>query len=146
MRALLRLLGLGLIGLAVFVIFAPALEPMAATEATAVSPPPTRANFAALPPTAPEAGRSLLERSPFAQDRSAFDPEASMAPPPPPVEVRLTGIFRMGGELRASLMIGGQSFLVKEGEDTPAGKVGKIEANAVVLQGPPERRAEMFRQ
>lgn len=146
MRALLHLIGLALIGFAIFVVAAPMLEP---TEAASDGGPPAeaaRVQFAPLPPTAPEAGRALLERSPFASDRSAFDRNAAMAPPPPPVEVRLTGISRMGGSLRASLLIGGQSLLVKKGDDTPAGKVLKVESSAVVLEGPPERRIEMFRQ
>lgn len=147
MSAFLRVAGLGLIALLLFVSVAATLTPPDATpEQAALVDTPLRPQYAALPPTAPEAGRSLLERSPFVQDRSAFDREASIVQPPPPVEVRLTGVSRMGGSLRASLMIGGQSLAVKQGDDTPAGKVLKVEAGAVVLEGPPERRIEMFRQ
>jgi hypothetical protein len=59
--------------------------------------------------------------------------------------VKLTGIFRVGKELRASLMINGQSIVVGKGDKTPAGKVLKIEAGALVLSGAIEQRLEMFR-
>jgi hypothetical protein len=146
MRNLVRLLGLGFVGIAVLAAITSTLEPTGATADAAAQPLPAQVRFASLPPTAPEAGRSLLDRSPFAQDRSAFDREAATTPPPPPVEVKLTGISKMGGSLRASLMIGGQSMMVKKGDDTPAGKVLKVETDAVTLEGPPERRLEMFRQ
>ncbi len=146
MRGFLRITGIVLIALAASAATAPMLEPPEVTLSDANPPAILRAQFAPLPPTEPKAGPSILERSPFASDRSAFDRSASMAPPPPPIEVRLTGISRMGGSLRASLLIGGQSVQVKQGDDTSAGKVLKVEAAAVVLEGPPERRIEMFRQ
>ena len=83
--------------------------------------------------------------SPFAKDRSAFDRATASAPPPPPVEVKLTGIFRVGKELRASLMINGQSIVVRTGDETAVGKVTKIEPGAVMLSGATEQRLEMFR-
>lgn len=146
MRMLLHIIGLALIALAVSAAAAPMLEPSEAAAGDGAPPALPRMQFAPFPATAPEAGPSLLERSPFAPDRSAFDRSASMAPPPPPVEVRLTGISRMGGSLRANLLIGGQSITVKKGDDTPVGKVLKVEAAAVVFEGPPGRRIEMFRQ
>ena len=151
MSGLLRVAGPGLIALLVFVsvgagLTPPDAAPDAAPEEMGFADASLRPQYAALPTTAPEAGRSLLDRSPFAQDRSAFNREASIVPPPPPVEVRLTGVSRMGGSLRANLMIEGQSLAVKQGDDTPAGKILKVEAGAVVLEGPPERRIEMFRQ
>jgi hypothetical protein len=146
MRNLVRLLGLGLVILAILAAVISTLEPTGATPDAAAQPLPSQTRFASLPPAAPEAGRAILERSPFAQDRTAFDREAATTPPPPPVEVRLTGISKMGGSLGASLLIGGQSMMVKKGDDTPAGKVLKVEPDAVTLEGPPERRLEMFRQ
>ena len=79
------------------------------------------------------------------QHRSAFDRATASAPPPPPVEVKLTGIFRVGKELRASLVINGQSIVVRKGDETTAGKVLKIEAGLVVVSGAIEQRLEMFR-
>lgn len=146
MRTLLHIVGIGLIALAVSAAAVPMLEPSEAAAGDWAPPALPRMQFAPFPATAPDAGPSLLGRSPFASDRSAFDRSASMAPHPPPVEVRLTGISRMGGSLRASLLIGGQSLSVKKGDDTPVGKVLKVEPSAVVLEGPPERRIEMFRQ
>jgi hypothetical protein len=103
------------------------------------------AAFAPLPAVNVQAPSLILDMSPFAKDRSAFDRATASTPPPPPVEVKLTGIFRVGKELRASLMINGQSLVVRKGDDTVAGKVLKIEARAVVLSGAIEQRLEMFR-
>ncbi len=101
--------------------------------------------FAPLPPVDPAARRSILDRSPFIQGRSTFDRQTAMTPPPPPVEVRLTGIMKLGKQLRASLLVGGQSVLVTKGDDTPIGKVTSIEASAVVIEGATTRRLEMFK-
>jgi hypothetical protein len=103
------------------------------------------AAFAPLPAMNLQALSLILDMSPFAKDRSAFDRATASAPPPPPVELKLTGIFRVGKELRASLMINGQSIVVRKGDETAAGKVLKIEAGAVVLSGAIEQRLEMFR-
>jgi hypothetical protein len=102
------------------------------------------AAFAPLPAVNIQAPSLILDTSPFAKDRSAFDRATASAPPPPPVEVKLTGIFRVGKELRASLMINGQSIVVRKGDDTIAGKVTKIEADAVLISGVSEQRLEMF--
>jgi Tfp pilus assembly protein PilP len=67
------------------------------------------------------------------------------APPPPPIEVKLTGVFRVGKELRASLTINGQSVVVRKGDATAAGKVAKIDGNAIVILSSGERRLEMYR-
>lgn len=104
-----------------------------------------RVTFASLPSVNAHAGPSLLERSPYAPDRSAFDRDRPVAPPPPPVEVRLTGIFKVGKEFRASLMINGQSIVVRRGDETAAGKVAKIESGAILLSGSIEQRLEIFR-
>lgn len=108
-------------------------------------PANTRTAFAPLPPVNTEAGPSLLDRSPFAPDRSAFDRENASTPPPPPIEVKLTGIFKVGKELRASLLVGGQSIVVRRGDETAAGRVARIEADAVHLEGPTQQRLEMFK-
>jgi len=73
------------------------------------------ARFAPLPSVDAQAGPSILERSPFATDRSAFNRDTAMTPPPPPVEVKLTGIFRIGKQFHASLLVGGQPVMVREG-------------------------------
>ena len=112
---------------------------------TRAQPRPASAAFAPLPAINGQAPGLILDMSPFARDRSAFDRATASAPPPPPVEVKLTGIFRVGKELRASLTINGQSLVVRKGDETAAGKVLKIEAGAVVLTGAIEQRLEMFR-
>ena len=146
MSLLLRLLGVagtaGLAGVAAAAVFVPkpeaeSIEARRGSGATAA--------FAPLPPANIQAQSLILDMSPFAKDRSAFDRATASTPPPPPVEVKLTGIFRVGKELRASLMINGQSLVVRKGDDTVAGKVLKIEARAVVLSGATEQKLEMFK-
>jgi hypothetical protein len=114
-------------------------------EQAGAQPRPASAAFAPLPAINAQAQGQILDMSPFARDRSAFDRATASAPPPPPVEVKLTGIFRVGKELRASLMINGQSLVVRKSDETAAGKVVKIEPSAVVLSGVIEQRLEMFR-
>lgn len=101
--------------------------------------------FAPLPSVNAQAQTTILEASPFVRDRSAFDRATASTPPPPPIEVKLTGVFRVGKELRAALMINGQSVVVSKGDETAAGKVVKIEERSVVISGAAERRLEMFR-
>ncbi|MEY2759344.1 MAG: hypothetical protein RIR33_3122 [Pseudomonadota bacterium] len=146
MSLLLRLAGVTIaIGLGSFTVLA-LVAPLAGGEAPAADPAPEQpAAFAPLPPVNDQAMPAILAMSPFAQDRSAFDRATASAPPAPPVEVKLTGIFRVGRELRASLIVGGQSIVVREGDDTAAGKVGKITGDSVVLAGPSDRVFEMFR-
>jgi hypothetical protein len=55
------------------------------------------------------------------------------------------GIFQVGKELRASLLVNGQSLGVRKGDETAAGKGVKIEPGAVVLSGATQQRLEMFR-
>ena len=102
------------------------------------------ARFAPLPSVDVQAGPSILERSPFATDRSAFNRDTAMTPPPPPVEVKLTGIFRIGKQLHASLLVGGQAVIVKKGDEIVVGKIAKVEATAVEIEGPNPQRLEMF--
>lgn len=120
-------------------IWARQQEPQAAT-APGLAPPA----ISRLPATDRLAGSSLIERSPFAQDRSAFARNAG--PPPAEIQVKLTGVFKVGKEMRASLLIGGQSIAVKKGDQTPVGIVAEIENSAVTLAGPTPRRIEMFKQ
>ena len=104
------------------------------------------ARFAPLPSIDAQAGPSMLERSPFATDRSAFNRDTAMTPPPPPVEVKLTGIFKIGKQLYASLLIGGQPVMVKKGDEIAVGKIAKVEAAAVEIDGANPQRLEMFRR
>jgi hypothetical protein len=104
------------------------------------------ARFAPLPSIDAQAGPSILERSPFATDRSAFNRDTAMAPPPAPVEVKLTGIFKIGKQLHASLLVGGQPVMVKKGDEIAVGKIAKVEAAAVEIEGPNPQRLEMFRK
>jgi hypothetical protein len=69
-----------------------------------------------------------------------------MTPPPPPVEVKLTGIFKIGKQLHASLLVGGQPVMVKKGDDIAVGKIAKVEAAAVEISGTNPQRLEMFRR
>jgi hypothetical protein len=108
----------------------------------AIAQPPSL-RISSLPIADKAAGPSLIERSPFAQNRSAFARNAG--PPAPEIEVKLAGLFKMGKEMRASLVIGGQSVVVRKGDETPVGKVASIEASAIVLEGPSPRRIELFK-
>lgn len=101
-------------------------------------------SFAPLPPINPAARTSILDRSPFIEGHSGFDRQATMTPPPPPIDVRLTGIVKLGKQLRANLRVGDQSILVKKGDETPVGKVTSIESSAIVIEGATTRRLEMF--
>lgn len=104
------------------------------------------ARFAPLPSVDAQAGPSILERSPFATDRSAFNRDTAMTPPPPPVEVKLTGIFKIGKQFQASLLVGGQAVMVKKGDEISVGKIAKVEAAAVEIEGTNPQRLEMFRK
>jgi hypothetical protein len=104
------------------------------------------ARFTPLPSVDAQAGPSILERSPFATDRSAFNRDTAMTPPPPPIEVKLTGIFKIGKQLHASLLVGGQAVMVKKGDEIAVGKIAKVEAAAVEIEGPNPQRLEMFRR
>jgi len=146
MSLILRVLGVAGLAALVGVVAAALALPMnqadpASEEARSVA----ASAFAPLPSVNAQAQTLILEASPFARDRSAFDRATASAPPPPPVEVKLTGIFRVGKELRASLTINGQSIVVRKGDETAAGKVVKIEEDAVVISGANEMRAEMFK-
>ena len=130
------------------------LAMLAASAALVVAPsgvlpsdrmPQRSGAFSPLPAVNEQAANTILAMSPFARDRSAFDRTTALAPPAPPVEVRLTGIFRVGKELRASLMISGRSVVVRTGDDTEGGKVARIEQDAVLLTGRAEQRLEMFK-
>ena len=146
MSLLLRVMGIavaaGLAGVAATAVVVPTPEAERIEEG---SSPGATAAFAPLPAANVQAPSLILDMSPFAKDRSAFDRATASAPPPPPVEVKLTGIFRVGKELRASLVINGQSIVVRKGDETTAGKVLKIEAGLVVVSGAIEQRLEMFR-
>lgn len=131
--------GLAGVGAAAVVVPTPETESMEERRSSGAT-----AAFAPLPAVNIQALSLILEMSPFAKDRSAFDRAIASAPPPPPVEVKLTGIFRVGKELQASLMINGQSIVVRNGDETAAGKVVKIERGAVVISGATEQRLEMF--
>lgn len=146
MSLLIRIIGIavaaGLAGVGAAAVVVPTPE---AASISARRSSEAAAAFAPLPAVNIQAPSLILDMSPFAKDRSAFDRATASAPPPPPVEVKLTGVFRVGKELRASLIINGQSIVVRRGDDTAAGKVLKIEAGAVVLSGEIEQRLEMFR-
>ena len=146
MSLLLRVIGIavaaGLAGVAATAVVVPTPEAERIEERSSRG---ATAAFAPLPAVNLQALSLILDMSPFAKDRSAFDRATASAPPPPPVEVKLTGIFRVGKELRASLTINGQSIVVRKGDATAAGKVVKIETSAVVISGASEQRLEMFR-
>lgn len=105
---------------------------------------PLSVGFAPLPAVNPKAGPSIIERSPFARERTPFDREALLSVPTAPVEIRLTGIFKLGGEMSASLVVGGKPLTVRKGSETPAGIVGRVESAAVEFED--GRRIEMFKQ
>ena len=112
MSLLLRVIGIavaaGLAGVGAAAVFVPTPE---AESIEARRNRGATAAFAPLPAVNLQTLSLILDMSPFANDRSAFDRATASAPPPPPVEVKLTGVFRLGKELRASLMINGQSIV-----------------------------------
>jgi hypothetical protein len=69
-----------------------------------------------------------------------------MTPQPPPVEVKITGIFKIGKQLHASLFVGGQPVMVKKGDEIAVGKIAKVEAAAVAIEVANPQRLEMFRK
>jgi hypothetical protein len=139
LRSVCLVLIAALVAAAAFGWFSPRLDPVPPAAIAAKAPSTTP-----LPKANPAEGASLLERSPFASNRSAFSRNAPQAPIVP-VEVKLAGIFKVGKEMRASINVGGQNLVVKKGDDTPAGKVTAVEASAVVLDGAPPRRIELFK-
>ncbi len=146
MSVILRALGgLAVVGFAAAAVVGLRLSPDVPTEAPLASLPAP--STTALPQVGAGAGPSLLGRSPFARDRSPFARNAGPAAPEVPIEVRLAGIFKVGNETRANLIVGGQSVVVKKGDETPIGVVTDIEASAVIFGGAtPPRRVEMFKQ
>lgn len=134
----------------VIALLAAGAASMIATEAVETARPGVAQRaasaFAPLPPINAQSAQSLIERSPFVPTRAAFDRQLALAPPPTPVNVQLTGISSVGGELRASLRVDGQSITVKKGDQTPIGAVTAIEASAVVIEGATSQRFEMFKQ
>jgi hypothetical protein len=147
MKLALRIVGLALISVCL-ALAGLGLESVVPDNASpeAVAASAKSARFGPLPSVDAQAGPSILERSPFATDRSAFNRDTAMTPPPPPVEVKLTGIFKIGKTLHASLLVGGQSIMVKKGDEIAVGKIAKVEASAVEIEGPNPQRLEMFRR
>jgi len=146
MSLILRILGIAGLATLVGIVAAAIALPMNQTDPAAEEARSASATaFAPLPSVNAAAQTAILEASPFARDRSAFDRATASAPAPAPIEVKLTGVFRVGKELRASLIINGQSIVVGKGDETLAGKVMKIDEDAVEISGATERRLEMFR-
>lgn len=100
--------------------------------------------YAPLPAVNTGSGASLIERSPFVRDRSAFDRDALAARETAPIDIRLTGIVRLGGQMSASLQIDGQPLVVRTGSETPVGKIANVETSAVVFED--GRRIEIGQQ
>jgi hypothetical protein len=130
MRAALRLLALAAVA-ALGVVAA--REPKETADGAAeAAPPPPRA-FAPLLPSSPDTAPALIARSPFAPDRTAYArPTAEAAPPP---EVRLTAIARVGGVLKATLVVDGAESTVGEGDVTPIGRVAAIGDTSIAFEG-----------
>lgn len=87
-------------------------------------------------------GSALLQRSPFAPDRSAFSREPIAAPVE--YDVRLIGASRLGSEMAATLMINGSQVAVREGDETPIGPVEEIGRKSVKIGGLRGRTLDMF--
>lgn len=130
----------GLTGLAAMALIVPIETPAAPVTASGSVP----FSHVGLPSTDRTAGPSLLERSPFSRDRGVFSRDAG--PRAREIEVRLAGVFRIGKEIKASLIIDGQSIVVGKGDVTPAGAIADIEPSAIVLDGPSPRRIDLFQK
>jgi type IV pilus biogenesis protein PilP len=104
-----------------------------------------QAALRSIPSPSPDAAPTLLSRSPFAADRSAYaraTPE--VAPPPPAAEIRLVAIFMRDGAPHATLLVDGEEVTVAVGDVTPVGVVARIANDAVELEGGATTRIGMF--
>jgi hypothetical protein len=140
-RALASVATLAFAGVAVAGIVAPQADLQLPEFSEARTP-----SSSPLPVSDATVAAQILGRSPFSPSRAAFSRNAAPEAPPAPIEVKLAGIYKIGKQMRANLVIGGQSVTVKQGDDTPIGKVTNVEAAAVVIEGNPPRRIEMFKQ
>lgn len=134
-RGLVACLIAGLCGL-IAVAFTPSPERAATPSAP---PPPVSDALSVVPLQPPSTAAAVLERSPFDPERKAYargEPAAAT----PAVDIRITGISSRGDQRRASLAIDGVSQTVSVGDETLAGVVLAIEADAVVFAGSPPRR------
>lgn len=138
----------GIVGAGLFMSLAIAAFVFPTSEVELPAAPATNARtlgFSPLPAVEDRAAGRILEMSPFSPDRSPFDRSTASSVPPPPVEVKLTGVFKLGKELRATITVNGQPMTVGKGDDTAAGRVLAIGPTSIGLAGPPERTVEMFR-
>lgn len=135
MRVPLRIFG-GLFSIALLALAAlPWVHPSFTLTANNAYSPVEALTFSTLPPVNVGASRAILERSPFVKGRAAFDRETASTPPRPPAEVRLTGVSRLGDQLRANITIDGQFLAVRQGDETPVGVVSAIEETAITIIG-----------
>jgi hypothetical protein len=133
-----------LVGLVVLLLGLAGL-PFAATGLRIPQPPTFASGNAVVSslPAAPGGADALISRSPFAPTRRPFV-RAATPDIQPDVEVRLVGIFKVGGELRASLIVGGNPTTVGVGDATAAGVVASIDSSAVTIEGSPPRIVQIF--
>lgn len=90
------------------------------------------------------AAASLLSRSPFAPDRSAFTRLEASVGPERPAEVRLVAIFTRDGARHAALVFDGEERVVAVGEETPIGAVVRIDPESVAFGPEPLREVGLF--
>lgn len=94
-------------------------------------------------PQPSDAGADWLVRSPFVADHSAYARPVEPPPPPPeapPVDIRLLGVSRSGGEPQAAVMLDGEERTLSLGAETRAGAVIEIGLDFIVFEHDGERR------
>jgi hypothetical protein len=90
-----------------------------------------------------DASTDWLARSPFVADHSAYARPVAPPPPPPeapPVEIRLLGVSRSGGEPQATVMLDGEERTLSLGAETLAGEVVEIGLDFIVFEQDGEQR------
>jgi hypothetical protein len=103
-------------------------------------PPVLRATPLPLPVRDPFRYAEATRPSPQAAPAAPLAPSPAPTPPPPaptPAPVRLVGLIRRGGQLRAVLSLGGEMVVLGRNEEAAGWRVLRLDEDAgVVLQGP----------
>lgn len=99
--------------------------------------------FEDLANTPASSGAAILNRNPFSPARSIYS-RAQASLPSAPQDIRLIGISRIDGRLRASLLIDGREKTAVEGDTLEAGEVRSLTTTAIEIAGPQLLRIELF--
>lgn len=86
----------------------------------------------------------MTTRNPFEPEHRAYRPPQPTPPPAAPLEISILGISLVSGQRVALIEISGQEVEVAEGDETDAGVVSRIDADAVEFIGDQPRRVSLF--